>query len=111
MFSGRLSKLSVSQRVAFVPLTVALGLLIVTLTSLTAVKGANMSAEINVAGRQRMLNQRFVKETLLASERSSSEATRTLILRSLQALREGGTLGDNTLQPPPMGVRIEVKRS
>ena len=51
------------------------------------------SAGVNLAGRQRMLNQRHAREVLERScgDKTDYQATRRLLLDSLMFLREGGT--------------------
>ena len=50
------------------------------------------SAAINLAGRQRMLNQRHAREVLERSfgDKADYQATRKLLLESLAFLRDGG---------------------
>jgi methyl-accepting chemotaxis protein len=71
-----------------------------------AAEGGDYTAQINLAGRQRMLNQRLMKEILAAAGGQAADwaATRGLVSSTLDALLEGGTasLGkDKTVQLPP----------
>lgn len=87
-------------------------------TTFVMVSGINMQREdsvlIDAAGRQRMLNQRYVKEILFALAASgdigqaavaASEQTQTLFNSSLSALKDGGMLKID----PVAGISQEVQ--
>ncbi|MCA9732079.1 type IV pili methyl-accepting chemotaxis transducer N-terminal domain-containing protein [candidate division KSB1 bacterium] len=87
-----------------------LGIAVFTTLSV-AHKQKNDAAGINIAGRQRMLSQKFTKESFLLvmtndglqsqEKRKQVENTRKLFEISLQALAEGGeTFSDLTMQDP-----------
>lgn len=81
-------------RVLVVPALLILGLLgTAGFTALLVSQQRTTGDVVDVAGRQRMLNQRLVNEALLRrqGEDVDLEATRALLDRSLEALRNGGT--------------------
>ena len=109
-----MNNLPLSAKLALLPvvLVVALGA-----TTFALVSGINMQREdgvlIDAAGRQRMLNQRYVKEILFALGSSgdtrqaavaASEKTRALFNSSLSALKDGGMLKID----PVAGISQEV---
>ena len=80
------------------------GMLVYTLTSLQDQK--TNSGMINLAGRQRMLNQRHLKEILLTAQGTQADyaSTRLLLDTTLAALADGGEAplaGGKTLALPP----------
>ncbi|MEM8712871.1 MAG: type IV pili methyl-accepting chemotaxis transducer N-terminal domain-containing protein, partial [Planctomycetota bacterium] len=88
-----LRSLRLSHRVLLVPVLMMLAIAsIVGYTRVTLDGQSSSSVVINLAGRQRMLNQRFAKETLQeqATGGDRSHATLTLLETSAKALRDGG---------------------
>ena len=92
------SKLSLTKKVAWIPtifIVATIGMVTYVELTLEAQKGD--STIINVAGRQRMLNQRHLKEILLEQqgEKVNIKGTRALLAESVAALLNGGkvTLG------------------
>lgn len=94
-------------------------LMVINLASYTyiynQIRTVNSSAlEINIAGRQRMLNQRFFKEVLLIQEgvEAKPEVTREVLLKSVKSLRDGGSvpLGKGKVAWLP-GTQDEVTRN
>jgi methyl-accepting chemotaxis protein len=93
-----LGKFSVGRKLAFVP-----GIFILTITStliyttITLYGQKSDALVINLAGRQRMLNQRHMKEVLLTAQGFpvDYQATRSMLNETLEALIEGG--------PAPLG--------
>lgn len=83
-------------RLLTVPILFTIAVSAVIAASTMALKvQSGTAAIINVAGRQRMLNQRHLKEVLLNAEgiEADVESTRTILLDSVAALRRGGTVG------------------
>lgn len=77
------------------------------------------STIIDLAGRQRMLNQRYMKETLLLSQsdQANISSTRTLLLNTIDALMNGGSAVVNqetgqtiVLPPAPTKEILQVLR-
>lgn len=94
-FSHIFRKSTVSRRFTIITvmfLTVLLGLLVYTITTLH--KDQSTAALIDIAGRQRMLLQKHVHEVFLASQGIAADypSTRELIRSTLIALRDGGSV-------------------
>ncbi|MFK7994804.1 MAG: methyl-accepting chemotaxis protein [Granulosicoccus sp.] len=88
----------------------SLGTILVTVISGISSQREN-AALIDAAGRQRMLNQRFIKEILIeadqpgkAGEPALSNKTKALFTNTLNTLTNGGTLIVN----PAAGIKIEI---
>lgn len=84
---------SINRSLASLPFIFVVGcvLLVATFSLQLGAQGSSAAA-INLAGRQRMLNQRHVNEVLLTSDgfERDFEKTRNLLLESQQVLRDGG---------------------
>lgn len=104
-----MKSMRISTKILILP-----ALLIATVSTLVLYTGSALEDQeadarvMNLAGRQRMLNQRMVKEALLVASGSPAnwEATHELLTSSLKALRNGGEVpfGPDktaTLPPPP----------
>jgi hypothetical protein len=89
----RLDGLTITKRLVTIPVVFILS---VAVTIVAAVYSMNSSLElssaINIAGRQRMLNQRHFQELLrvCAGQEANIEATRDLMRASRNALADGG---------------------
>ena len=82
-----------TQRLILISSAYAVGMVVVVVCSYLAHNSANeVAAEINVAGRQRMLNQRHAKEVLFTARggKVHVQGTRDLLVTSANALRYGG---------------------
>ena len=93
MYTQRFSKIPIQARLALLPIAFVLGcVMFVTMIQVQSNRQASNSAAINLAGRQRMLNQRHTKEVLLASlgEKGDYSKTRELLRESLRYLLSGG---------------------
>ena len=91
--SRLLSRLSIGQRLATIPILVAfVGSGLVALMCWQVSKGESGSAAINLAGRQRKLNQQYVAQVLeLGLGRDSNrQRTEQVIRESLRLLEHGG---------------------
>ena len=80
---------------------------IVGMTHSTLAEQSTTSVLINLSGRQRMLNQRFVKETLQEQNGASNKSLKTLALleTSAGALLDGGDVplgGDKFASVPAL---------
>lgn len=86
--------MSIGQRLATVPAFFVLGTtsLLILMAWQISVSGKSAAA-INLAGRQRMLNQRHTQEVLLVGmgDEAKYQSTRDLLSESLTILRDGGT--------------------
>ena len=88
-----LRSLRLSHRVLLVPVLLMLAMAsIVGFTHSTLTDQGSSSVVINLAGRQRMLNQRFAKETLMEQDGGPARSLATLQLLEISAerLRDGG---------------------
>ncbi len=101
-------RLSIGQTLVVIAgLFIATMLGILSYTVLTIRNQRSMAAEINIAGRQRMLNQMFMKEVFLASQghRVNYRDTAELWKGSLNALIHGGRVAllgqTETVELPP----------
>jgi methyl-accepting chemotaxis protein len=100
--SSLFSRMNFTRRLLTIPLLFIASLVaVVVLNSVSLKSQQGGGAAVNVAGRQRMLNQRHVKEILLAQagQKTASGKTRELLLKSVTALRDGGSVsvGTNTV--------------
>ncbi|MCC9600366.1 methyl-accepting chemotaxis protein [Stieleria sp. JC731] len=87
--------LSVQKRLSTIPVLFLIGLVgLVALMSWQSSNSAGSAAGINLAGRQRMLNQRFTREVLLAADGEEKfadfESTLKTMLESAELLMTGG---------------------
>ncbi|MEL6109719.1 MAG: methyl-accepting chemotaxis protein [Planctomycetota bacterium] len=88
-----LKRLSIGQRLATIPVLVAIaGSGLVALMCWQVSHAESGSAAINLAGRQRMLNQKYVHEVLELNLGRSPDTreTKNIIRESLDVLSEGG---------------------
>ena len=88
-----ISRTTIGQRLATLPVFFVVGATIVIIMSWMAVNGQKTAARvINVAGRQRMLNQRHTKEIIASAHvaKTDYEQTRRLLTDSVNALINGG---------------------
>ena len=93
MITHLLKKLSVGRRLATIPVLFAVGAGgLLALMSWQAAESAKSSAAINLAGRQRMLNQRLTRELMQSADgqKADYDATKQLLTESLRFLQEGG---------------------
>lgn len=96
--------MSIWQKLLIVPIVLVLALGVVVFTVIQSIESQrNDGILIDAAGRQRMLNQRYVKEVFLEAQfpqtsksNLASENTSKLFSETLDALTYGGTL---TLNP------------
>ena len=98
--------MNVTTRLLTVPVMFILAIAVVIASITVALRSQQGVAEaINVAGRQRMLNQRFLKEVMLSQHgiKTNVDATRSILVESVTALRDGGTLaiGEKEVVLPP----------
>ncbi len=109
-----LNRLPISLQIALIPATFLMlciiGLVIV---EKQLVAHGDVSARIDIAGRQRMLNQRLFKEVLihLGTEQSDPAKTQQMLLESAKALQDGGPLpmGNTTVTlTPPTGETRDI---
>ena len=105
--ASRFSLSRLSTRIAFIPflfVTTLVGIVGYTVSTLEAQKSDGVV--VNLAGRQRMLNQRLAKEVLLRGNGTDVDWRGTLALldSTLLALRDGGEAalggGKTTVLPP-----------
>lgn len=106
-----IDSLSLKVKLLLVPMTLLGTLTFIVLQVTTGIGAQREDATlINAAGRQRMLNQRYLKEILYAVKTGSSdtnpayEGTLKLFRSSLQALTEGGEL----LVNPKKGLKTTI---
>jgi len=97
-----INKMNFTSRLLTIPMLFITSLVgVIGLNTLSLKSQEGVGVAVNVAGRQRMLNQRHMKEVLLeaAGATQSADGTRKLLLDSVAALRDGGavSMGDNTL--------------
>lgn len=94
--------MTINKRLGTLPIlfTLACGMLLAILAYQLSIQGASL-AGINLAGRQRMLNQQHTREVLQASlgEDSDFELTRKLIVESIESLKDGGEHKLGTISP------------
>lgn len=86
-------QLTIGQRLATIPVLFVLGAgCLLGLMSWQASQSNKSAASINLAGRQRMLNQRFTREVIEVAGGVDADfnGTRTLLADSLIYLRDGG---------------------
>ncbi len=98
-----IDRLNMMQRLLTVPAFFIVSIVAtITLMTLALKTQDGISDVINIAGRQRMLNQQHFQEVLLAGNGvpSSTKETRALLLESVAALRDGGAVrvGGKTVQ-------------
>lgn len=102
MSSSFLKKFSFGQQMNSVPIIFFIGA-IALLISFSWQIGylSKFSASVNLAGRQRMLNQRHAREVLEAGcgDKSNYNATRKLLIESVTALRNGADHEFGTILP------------
>lgn len=104
--SINLKKLNVSKRLLTIPAVFILAIIVITVSTFHSMKSqVALTATINLAGRQRMLNQRHFQEALRMKlgRNADIEKTHTLLLSSVEALLNGGTVsigGQEELIPP-----------
>jgi methyl-accepting chemotaxis protein len=105
------------MKLASVPAALILAIAVMLAYTVVTLDGQKTDAVVvDMAGRQRMLNQRYVKELLLYSLGGATELsyTRKLFTEDLEALTNGGaaivTLGkEDTVQLPPPPEHIRKK--
>ena len=108
---------SIGQRLVTIPILVAFaGAGLVGLMCWQASRAQNGGTAINLAGRQRMLNQKYVRQVLEVNlaRTPDLEATKKTIRDSLNLLREGGEHDFGQIAPardPELIESIEVQRS
>ena len=101
-----LGRMNFTKRLLTIPMMFILSLVAVIALNALALKSQDgIGVAVNVAGRQRMLNQRHAKELMLETIHieQSIESTRKLLMDSATALRDGGavSMGANTVQIGP----------
>ena len=99
-------RMNFTKRLLTIPMMFILSLVaIIALNALALKSQDGIGVAVNVAGRQRMLNQRHAKELMLETIHieQSIESTRKLMMESATALRDGGavTMGARTVQIAP----------
>ena len=112
-----LGRFSVKMKLAAIPAALILAIAGMLAYTVVTLEGQKTDAlVVDIAGRQRMLNQRYVKELLLYSLGGATELnyTRKLFVQDLEALTNGGaaivTLGkEDTVQVPPPPPHIREK--
>lgn len=98
-----LSNLSFSKQLLTIPLTITAGMVCLLLMfSFLLSTSQGSAASINLAGRQRMLNQRHTAEVLRVAvgEEDNYAKTRELINTSNKLLENGGSHDFGTILPP-----------
>lgn len=101
-----LGRMNFTKRLLTIPLMFILSLVAVIALNAIALKSQDgIGNAVNVAGRQRMLNQRHAKELMLETihVEQTIESTRKLLMDSATALRDGGavSMGASTVQIGP----------
>ncbi len=100
--SSFISRMNFTKRLLTIPMLFITSLVaVIGLNALSLKSQEGVGSAVNVAGRQRMLNQRHFKEVLLEAvgTKADVQKTRELLLDSVVALRDGGTvpMGANTI--------------
>ncbi len=109
-----IGKLTIVARLATLPLLFICGSILSTGILYWQVNAqSNSAAGTNLAGRQRMLNQRYAREVLLASQGVSTdyEKTRQLITESQDFLRRGGEHSFGQIAKPAESLTDAIERS
>ena len=91
--SKHINKWRIGQRILVVPILFAIGMVIAMLPSWFAYQDSSQSANaINLAGRQRMLNQRHTREVITSAlgDQADYKKTREVLLSSAGSLLNGG---------------------
>lgn len=102
-----LKKLNVSKRLLTIPVAFILAIIVVVASAFYAMNSQlALNSTINIAGRQRMLNQRHFQESLRKKMGCTVdlEKTRALMATSVETLLNGGTIsigGNDELIPEP----------
>ena len=94
------------KRLLTIPMVFILALVaVIALSAMSLKSQEGVGAAVNIAGRQRMLNQQHVKEVMLETihVEASIEETRKLLKESVAALRNGGsvTVGKELVELTP----------
>ena len=110
----RFNRLSIGRKMAILPVIFVIGCALIMLLAWQALQGYDGAAiVINLAGRQRMLNQRHAKEVVSTKTQQTGDyqATRELLLSSVDALIHGGNtdLG-NVPAAPTAALREALER-
>lgn len=107
-------KLNVSKRLLTIPAVFIFAIVVVTVSAFYAMYSQlELTTTVNVAGRQRMLNQRHFQESLRAKlgDATNIEKTRSLMTSSIDSLLNGGMVsigGKEKLVPPPKSEELKT---